>query len=264
MRHHHLLLLCCIVLAGMIIGYAGPAPAEPDLVLSGAVIRVVDGDTVDVRLSSGPVRVRLYGIDTPERTQPFGMASAAYLATMIKGQQVQLLPVAQDAYDRIVGVLYLGDVNVDAELVRTGHAWAFRRYLGALADDAAYCRLEGRARDSGSGLWSLPAGDRVPPWEYRAARRPGRHVSADYSNETVEKCIAAMAGGRPADQAKAATSTTSRPGCLIKGNINSRGERIYHSPGLPSYAATRINEAAGERWFCSEREARLAGWRSPR
>lgn len=249
----------------MVIGYSGPAPAEPEFVLSGTVIRVVDGDTVDVRLSSGPIRVRLYGIDTPERAQPFGRASTAYLVTMIKRQEVQLLPVAQDAYDRIVAVLYLGDVNVNAELVRTGHAWAYRKYLGTLADDAAYCRLEGQARDSGFGLWSLPAGDRVPPWEYRAARQPGRHVSADYSNETVEKCIAAMAGGRSAaHQTTAATSTTSRPGCLIKGNINSRGERIYHSPGRPSYARTRINEAAGERWFCSEREARQAGWRPPR
>ncbi len=257
MHRHHRLLLVCIVLIGIAIGYSGAASAEPELVLPGTVIRVVDGDTVDVRLSSGPIRVRLYGIDTPERTQPFGAAASAYLTTMIKGQEVQLLPVAQDAYDRIVGVLYLGDANVNAELVRTGHAWAYRQYLGVLADDAAYCRLEGQARDGGFGLWSLPAGERVSPWEYRAARRPGRHMFTDYSNATAEKCIAAMAGGQPA-------SHRPRPGCLIKGNINSKGDRIYHSPGRPSYARTKINEAAGERWFCSEREARQAGWRPPR
>jgi hypothetical protein len=55
-----------------------------------------------------------------------------------------------------------------------------------------------------------------------------------------------------------------RAGCTIKGNINSKGDRIYHVPGRGSYAQTEINEAAGERWFCSEDEARQAGWRAPR
>ena len=50
-------------------------------------------------------------------------------------------------------------------------------------------------------------------------------------------------------------------GCFIKGNINSKGKRLYHAPGMSSYGATRISEAKGERWFCSEEEARQAGWR---
>jgi len=52
--------------------------------------------------------------------------------------------------------------------------------------------------------------------------------------------------------------------CNIKGNINSKGDRIYHSPGSGSYGATKINESKGERWFCSEAEAKAAGWRAPR
>ncbi len=52
--------------------------------------------------------------------------------------------------------------------------------------------------------------------------------------------------------------------CKIKGNINGKGARIYHLPGSASYKATKINEAKGERWFCSEQEAKLAGWRAPR
>ena len=51
---------------------------------------------------------------------------------------------------------------------------------------------------------------------------------------------------------------------LIKGNINSKGDRIYHLPGSSSYGPTKINESRGERWFCSEEEARAAGWRAPR
>ncbi|WP_348643421.1 hypothetical protein [Mesorhizobium sp. M2E.F.Ca.ET.209.01.1.1] len=56
-------------------------------------------------------------------------------------------------------------------------------------------------------------------------------------------------------------SEARRVGCDIKGNINDRGERIYHVPGQEYYSATRINPARGERWFCSEWEAWWAGWR---
>ncbi|MDH6234529.1 hypothetical protein M2281_005147 [Mesorhizobium soli] len=59
----------------------------------------------------------------------------------------------------------------------------------------------------------------------------------------------------------ASQSVIREAGCNIKGNINDRGERIYHMPGQAYYAATRINAARGERWFCSQWEAWLAGWR---
>ena len=51
---------------------------------------------------------------------------------------------------------------------------------------------------------------------------------------------------------------------MIKGNISRKGERIYHLPGWSSYAATRIDTARGEQWFCSEAEAAAAGWRAAR
>jgi len=51
--------------------------------------------------------------------------------------------------------------------------------------------------------------------------------------------------------------------CLIKGNINSKGDKIYHIPGTGSYDVTKINEAAGERWFCTEFDAISAGWHAP-
>lgn len=55
-----------------------------------------------------------------------------------------------------------------------------------------------------------------------------------------------------------------RPACAIKGNVSSKGERIYHVPGSRSYAATKIDQRKGERWFCTEAEAQAAGWRTPR
>jgi len=243
----------------------GTVNSQPDLVLPGTVIRVLDGDTADVQLDSGPIRVRFHGVDAPEKSQPLGKAAGAHLATMIQGRLVAVLPVEQDAYDRLVGVLYLGETNVNAEMVGTGYAWAYRKVLGALAGDADYCRLEDQARDAGLGLWSLPVSERLPPWEYRADKRNGGGKFTDYSDETAENCIAVMGQGpRTVRSPTMAPSATPKSGCSIKGNISSKGERIYHVPGRGSYAQTEINEEAGERWFCSEYEARQAGWRAPR
>ena len=58
-------------------------------------------------------------------------------------------------------------------------------------------------------------------------------------------------------------STQSSASCPIKGNINEKGERIYHVPGDQWYSNTKLDESKGERWFCSEKEALAAGWRAP-
>lgn len=60
------------------------------------------------------------------------------------------------------------------------------------------------------------------------------------------------------------TSAEESGGCNIKGNVSTRGERIYHVPGQRYYNQTRISASHGERWFCSEKEARAAGWRRSR
>lgn len=149
---------------------------------------MIDGDTIRVRLGSGPITVRLHSIDSPERDQPWGAEAAAALRRRIEGLQVSLEPVTQDRYDRLVAVVFLGDDNVNAWLVKQGDAWAYRRYL----DDADYCAWEDAARSARRGLWSLPAGALRAPWEWRAAQRGERKGYTDYSHETVQKCIAAM------------------------------------------------------------------------
>jgi endonuclease YncB( thermonuclease family) len=97
-------------------------------VLSGVVTKIVDGDTIDVQLSSGPIRVRLHGIDTPERGQPGANEATATLSSLIAGKQVQIEPFSQDRYERMIRIVFLGDLNVNLELVKRGHAWAYRRY----------------------------------------------------------------------------------------------------------------------------------------
>lgn len=76
----------------------------------------------------------------------------------------------------------------------------------------------------------------------------------------VLACIAAV-GAYAAADARQRPDATQSGACVIKGNISDRGERIYHVPGGEFYSRTRINPAKGERWFCSEADARAAGWR---
>lgn len=86
------------------------------------------------------------------------------------------------------------------------------------------------------------------------ARAAGRGVWGEVCDGWVPRSTP-TAGARPVEPPA---------GCAIKGNINAEGERIYHVPGQRYYEDTRINPATGERWFCTEQEAREAGWRRAR
>ena len=124
-------------------------------------------------------------------------------------------------------------------------------------------------RRSQRGLWSKPPRDWIAPWDWRRrAREPG-YRPIDHAHETLEACLASLRQRRgDAIAAASATSLDAVPvasgSCAIKGNIGRDGDRIYHVPGSDSYASTRIDPNRGERWFCSEDEARRAGWRAPR
>src|SRR5688572_30650039 len=232
---------------------------EDNPVLVGSVTKVIDGDTIDVLLSSGPIRVRFSSSDAPERDQRWGSEATAALSRRIAGQQVTLVPVAQDRYDRLVAFVYLQDEDLNAWMVRQGHAWAYREYL----EDEWSCSWEAGARDARRGLWAPEQAPAYAPWEWRAPRQ----TFTDYRGETVANCLA-TAGKRPsqllASTAPGSSPSPQRPasGCLIKGNISKNG-RIYHMPRSPSYDSTIIDKSTGERWFCTEQEAQAAGWRAP-
>jgi endonuclease YncB( thermonuclease family) len=250
--------------------YQPPAPPPANVderqpVLVGSVIKVADGDTITVQLSSGPVSVRFNSIDAPEKDQPWGQEARTALASRLEGRQVDLEVESQDRYERLVADVYLGDENINAWMVQQGHAWAYREYL----KDQNYCAWEGIARAGRRGLWSLPPGNQYAPWEWRALKRGNAGGLTDYSNETVANCVAAMpkrrGGASSAASAPVAPQPSSAPqgDCRIKGNISQSG-RIYHVPGSSSYDQTQIDTSKGERWFCTEAEARAAGWRAPR
>lgn len=151
----------------------------------------------------------------------------------------------------VAKVFVRGD-DMNARMIRSGYAWAYRRYLRHAPADEHYCRLEAEARTAGRGVWVGSPETWEPPWDFRNRGRASDVPAIRYAEETQEQCLAAI-GRRSAD-----------PACRIKGNINSRGERIYHVPSASSYTGTRIAVGKGERWFCSEDEAIRAGWRAPR
>lgn len=187
--------------------------------------RVIDGDTLEL----AGQKLRLFGIDAPELDQVCDRS----------GQRWACGEAARAALAQIVGGRRLScavqDIDRYGRNVATclagGDDVAALMVRQGLA--LAYRRYSGRyvnaeaaARADGIGLWTSTY---VAPEAYRAE-------------------------GRGADPAP--------PGdCTIKGNIGRGGNRIYHMPGQADYAATRINEGAGERWFCTEAEARAAGFR---
>ncbi len=178
----------CLLIPWLLLAANDLAAAEPSIpVMQGTVVGVVDGDTVDVRLESGMIRVRLHAVDAPEQGQPSGRAAKEALSRLVYGQAVRVEPVEQDRYDRLVARLWVGELDVNAELIRQGHAWVYRRY----ADDPRYCDDEAAARSGGRGLWSLPVAQRAAPWEWRRRKSLGGGFT-DYSTETAASCAASL------------------------------------------------------------------------
>ena len=136
--------------------------------IAGRVVGIADGDTLTVLDGDRrQVRVRLAEIDTPESGQPYGDRARQALSDLAFGKAVRIVVVDTDRYGRTVGRVHEGAVDVNAEMVRRGAAWVFRRY----SRDPALLRLEDEARSARRGLWALPEAERAPPWEWRAANR---------------------------------------------------------------------------------------------
>lgn len=114
--------------------------------------------------------------------------AAEWLKRRVQDKQVELEPITQDRYDRLVARVFVGELDVNAELVRLGHAWAYRKYMRK-GEDAGLCSLEQEARESRLGLWAISTQARVAPWDWR---RRKQQVAADYGGETIAHCVAAI------------------------------------------------------------------------
>jgi endonuclease YncB( thermonuclease family) len=146
------------------------AAAEP---LTGKVVSVTDGDTVRV-LDAANVqhKVRLNGIDAPERGQPFGTVARDRLAALVMGRAVTVRNDGRDKWGRTLGWIEIEGQNVNRQMVADGLAWHYKRY----SKDARLAAAEREARAAGRGLWADKAP--VSPWDWRATAKDRKAVKA--------------------------------------------------------------------------------------
>jgi endonuclease YncB( thermonuclease family) len=162
--------LAMIVAAAVLVGAAPEARAD----FAGRVVAVHDGDTVTVLSAGVARRVRLLGIDAPERGQPYASVSRRALATRVAGREVTVVERGKDSFGRALGRVLVAGTDANTAQVQDGHAWVFRRY----ETDPALIALEAEAKAAGRGLWRDSAP--VPPWVWRETHppRPARPAAA--------------------------------------------------------------------------------------
>lgn len=140
--------------------------------LHGRVVAIADGDTITMLDASNQQhKIRLQGIDAPEKKQAFGQRSKASLSSMVYGKPVTVEWSKRDRYQRIVGVVLVDGVDCNLEQVKAGMAWWYRQYSKeqSPADRAKYETAESQAKAGRVGLWS--DADPVAPWEFRHGGR---------------------------------------------------------------------------------------------
>ncbi len=199
-----------------------PSPEPPDDALP-VVTRVIDGDTVE--LQDGR-KVRYIGIDAPEINKHDCFATEAKMenARLVLNRSVRLERdvTNTDRFGRLLRYVYVGDTFVNLALIADGFAQVLT-YPPDVRFNEQFRTATAEARTAKRGQW----------------------------------------GGCQDSEPSPSPATTKTPstGCVIKGNINTKGEKIYHLPGCGSYEKTVIEETKGERWFCAETDAAAAGFR---
>ncbi len=175
----------------------------------GKVIKVIDGDTIDVLHNNQPERIRLNGIDAPEMGMAYGQAAKEYVLDMAALKTITVEVTDTDRYGRTVGDVILPDGRIlNRDIVKAGYAWWFKKY----SKDASLGELEEGARIARKGLWRDPRPK--PPWEWRAETKSGG------ANTSI-------AATRPA-----ATFTSATTATLYHGNTRSG---VFHQSACKDY-----------------------------
>ena len=144
-------------------GLFGCALATTAAFADSPVLKVIDGDSLIVRSRGREVEVRLAFIDAPEFRQVHGKRARAMLRSLVGRRRVRIEPIDVDVYRRVVARVFVGNHDVNAEMVRRGFAWVRRGF----PHPRGLVRLEDRARAARAGLWANA--DPVPPWIWRKA-----------------------------------------------------------------------------------------------
>jgi endonuclease YncB( thermonuclease family) len=193
----------------------------------GKVVGIADGDTFTLLVGREQLKIRLAEIDTPEEGQAYGNRARQALSSLIYGKTVRVTGLGIDRYQRTVGRVYVGDLDVNAEMVRRGAAWVYRKY----ATDRFLYDLEEDARSARRGVWASPEAEREPPWQWRVEQGDSHSPR------------------RP--------SATAHHGPVI-GNLRSL---IYHRPDCPDYGKVSPRSRV---YFDSRAAAEAAGFREAR
>jgi len=210
--------------------------------------RVVDGDTLTV----GAAKIRLQGIDAPETDQiclnasgkqwTCGLEARDRLAAHIGGREIRCVSTAIDVYGRELALCSVAGEDLNGWTVREGWALAYVKY------SSAYVAFEDEARTHQRGLWQ---GAFIAPWDWRH-----RNVKT-----IILGALSVPSNAQALLLPHSATEGAPSSQCIIKGNVNRNGERIYHMPGQAFYDKVRMDLGTGKRWFCTSEEAEAAGWR---
>lgn len=147
---------------------------EPKKFSPATMVDVEDGDTIHVLWNDAPFTVSLYGIDSPERTQPHGIQAMQVLKRLLRRKNIKLQVYDTDRKKRrCLAVVSVGKTNVNKLLVRGGHAWVRQKYCSA-----SFCTdwlsSQQKAKAAKKGLWSYPVP--IAPWVWRAMPKERRHI----------------------------------------------------------------------------------------
>jgi micrococcal nuclease len=211
------------------------------------VTRIIDGDTFEIE---GGKKVRLIGIDTPEVGECYYTEAKDRLSALILQKQVKMVKDVSetDRYGRLLRYVYLEDSLVNEMMVREGYAYA-SSYPPDIKNQSQLRNAQTTAKELSEGFWG-------------ACERSSPVPTSKPQTTTTPLAPVPVQSTAPATSAPAQVPVPQPVGaCAIKGNISSSGEKIFHAPGQRDYDKTIIDESKGERFFCTEDEAKSAGWR---
>lgn len=156
-------------MVALLVAFATAAAGET---LTGRVVAIADGDTITVLDSNNQQhKIRLAGIDAPEKKQPFGDRSKQHLSDLVFNKQVSVEWNKEDRYGRTVGKVMVNGVDANLEQIKAGMAWWYEKYGREQSerDQYVYSAHEADAKVRHVGIWSDPAP--VAPWDWRKRER---------------------------------------------------------------------------------------------
>ncbi len=166
------LALFCVISFGFDVSVIRPARGSGQFTLTGKIVQVSDGDTINILVGQQTHRIRLASIDAPETAhgsarpgQPYGEASRKHLAEHVAGKTLTLICFEKDRYERDVCDVPVGDTTANRLQVQHGMAWANQQGGGKYLRDHSLPELEKKAKQAKLGLWAEPHA--IAPWVWR-------------------------------------------------------------------------------------------------